>query len=163
MHAESVHLFVVITLGGLLLAAAWWRHGSRGQRVPLPTRRRLRLLRPRTPADCPMCRAQEANRGPAGPPPVRPWREMKSRRGAPKRIATHGYACWTSPCLYYGITPADPWRAWGQTDQTVLVILSQVVSEKPPKGCAKGEPRVSPMPMVIPCLHVWPSPPWRGR
>jgi IS1 family transposase len=31
---------------------------------------------------------------------------MKSRRGAPKRIATHGYACWTSSCLYYGITDA---------------------------------------------------------
>ena len=30
--------------------------------------------------------------GPA-PPPVRPWHEVKSRRGAPKRVNTEGFAC----------------------------------------------------------------------
>jgi IS1 family transposase len=38
---------------------------------------------------------------------VRPWRERKSRRGAPKRIATHGFACPNRTCDYYRITDAQ--------------------------------------------------------
>jgi len=38
--------------------------------------------------------------------PVRPWREVKSRRGAPKRIDTEGYACPNQQCRYYGNTDA---------------------------------------------------------
>lgn len=38
--------------------------------------------------------------------PVRPWCEVKSRRGAPKRIDTAGFACPNSRCLYFGITDA---------------------------------------------------------
>ena len=38
------------------------------------------------------------------PAPVHPWREGKSRRGAPKRIDTQGYACPNPPCRYFGIT-----------------------------------------------------------
>jgi hypothetical protein len=37
---------------------------------------------------------------------VRPWREVKSRRGAPKRIPTHGFACPNQQCAYFGITDA---------------------------------------------------------
>jgi len=37
---------------------------------------------------------------------VRPWREVKSRRGAPKRIHTEGFACPNQPCSYFGITDA---------------------------------------------------------
>ncbi len=36
----------------------------------------------------------------------RPWREVKSRRGAPKRIDTEGFACPNHQCLYFGITDA---------------------------------------------------------
>ena len=36
--------------------------------------------------------------------PTRPWREVKSRRGAPKRIPTEGFACPNPQCLYFGIT-----------------------------------------------------------
>ena len=43
--------------------------------------------------------------GPA-PLPVRPWSEVKSRRGAPKRIHTDGYACPNQQCPYCGITDA---------------------------------------------------------
>jgi IS1 family transposase len=39
-------------------------------------------------------------------PSVRPWRERKSRRGAPKRIVTQGFACPTPTCDYYRITDA---------------------------------------------------------
>jgi transposase-like protein len=38
------------------------------------------------------------------PPPVHPWREVKSRRGAPKRLNTEGFACPNHRCPYFGIT-----------------------------------------------------------
>jgi IS1 family transposase/transposase-like protein len=37
---------------------------------------------------------------------VRPWHEVKSRRGAPKRIDTQGFACPNRDCPYFGST--DP-------------------------------------------------------
>jgi IS1 family transposase len=37
---------------------------------------------------------------------VRPWPEVKSRRGAPKRVTTEGYACPNQQCAYFGITEA---------------------------------------------------------
>ncbi len=40
------------------------------------------------------------------PAPVRPWREVKSRRGAPKRVNTEGFACPNLQCLYAGVTDA---------------------------------------------------------
>ncbi len=67
-----------------------------------------RLLKPRSPRDCPACRlASTLSWGvePA-PPPVRPWREVKSRRGAPKRVNTEGFACPNRKCPYSGITDA---------------------------------------------------------
>ncbi len=68
-----------------------------------------RLLKPRTPDDCPVCRLRTTpslSGGPA-PAPVRPWREVKSRRGAPKRVNTQGYACPNQKCLYFGNTDAQ--------------------------------------------------------
>jgi transposase-like protein/IS1 family transposase len=65
-----------------------------------------RLLKPRTPDDCPVCHlASPASSGrePA-PAPVRPWSEVKSRRGAPKRVNTEGFACPNPQCPYFGIT-----------------------------------------------------------
>ena len=38
--------------------------------------------------------------------PVTLWCERKSRRGAPKRIDTQGFACLNRACVYYRIT--DP-------------------------------------------------------
>jgi hypothetical protein len=38
--------------------------------------------------------------------PVRPWREVKSQRVAPKRLNTEGFACPNHQCLYFGITEA---------------------------------------------------------
>ena len=68
--------------------------------------RTQRLLKPRTPLDCPTCRlasTASSGGGPA-PAPVRPWCEVKSRRGAPKRVNTEGFACPNRKCLYFGIT-----------------------------------------------------------
>ena len=64
-----------------------------------------RLLKPRTPLDCPICRLSCSGVRPA-PAPVRPWCEVKSRRGAPKRIHTEGFACPNQKCPYSGITDA---------------------------------------------------------
>jgi len=67
-----------------------------------------RHLKPRSPHDCPACCLSctvSAGAGPS-PLPVRPWSEVKSRRGAPKRIDTHGFACPNHQCTYFGITDA---------------------------------------------------------
>src|SRR5262245_29315710 len=62
---------------------------------------RERLLKPRTPADCPMCRQARATAAdhPPSSIPLTPWRERKSRRGAPKRIVTQDFACPNRSCL----------------------------------------------------------------
>jgi IS1 family transposase len=65
-----------------------------------------RLLKPRSPDDCPACRQQLAIPTRDARLPVRPWRQLKSRRGAPKRIDTQGFACPTPSCDYYRITDA---------------------------------------------------------
>jgi hypothetical protein len=67
-----------------------------------------RLLKPRTPLDCPSCRLTCTPWPSVRPAPalVRPWSEVKSRRGAPKRIDTHGFACPNYQCSYFGNTDA---------------------------------------------------------
>jgi IS1 family transposase/transposase-like protein len=67
-----------------------------------------RPLRPRTPDDCPACCAAPSvpSAAPAASPRVRPWGEVKSRRGAPKRILTEGFACPNPDCKYRGVTDA---------------------------------------------------------
>jgi hypothetical protein len=67
-----------------------------------------RLLKPRTPLDCPSCRLACTPLPSVRPAcaPGRPWREVKSRRGAPKRIPTEGIACPNPQCAYCGITDA---------------------------------------------------------
>ncbi len=63
-----------------------------------------RLLKPRSPDDCPACRLASTPSSGGEPAPARPWREVKSRRGAPKRVNTEGFACPNQKCLYFGIT-----------------------------------------------------------
>lgn len=72
-----------------------------------------RLLKPRTPLDCPACRLGSTPSSSGGPEPVRPWSEVKSRRGAPKRIDTAGYACPNPQCPYFGITDASIHASFG--------------------------------------------------
>ena len=68
-----------------------------------------RLLKPRSPGDCSACRLSHSlsSRVEPAPPPVRPWGEVKSRRGAPKRVNTQGFACPNHQCPYFGITDAE--------------------------------------------------------
>jgi hypothetical protein len=98
----------------LIFTLAWlWRHGW----LPLqPSHFKTgavrttvhRLLKPRTPDDCPACRlaSTASSSGVPTPLPVRPWSEVKSRRGAPKRISTEGFACPNPLCAYFGNTDA---------------------------------------------------------
>ena len=85
----AVHMFLFLLVFMLLsLALLWcldWLHlqtsSSRGEVIHSTVHR---LLSPRSPDDCSACRlASTASSGedPA-PTPVRPWREVKSRRGA---------------------------------------------------------------------------------
>ncbi len=110
----AFHVFVFLLLFFLMLSLAWlgrlyvlhqglahWRAGALHPVVH-------RLLKPRTPRDCPACCLSSTFSSVAGPKPlpVRPWPEVKSRRGAPKRINTEGFACPNHRCPYFGITDA---------------------------------------------------------
>ena len=110
----ALHVFVFLLIFFLirLLVLLWrfsWYHlrPSRFKAWALHTTVH-RLLKPRTPLDCPSCRlacTPSPNVRPASAP-VRPWREVKSRRGAPKRIPTEGFACPNRQCRYFGNTDA---------------------------------------------------------
>src|SRR5262245_21515724 len=101
--------FVSLVLNILLLWLLWhWPQMRPHNHKATLTAARERLLKPRTPADCPACRQEGATSTtlPPAPSHVAPWRECKSRRGAPKRIATQGFACPNRACAYYQITAA---------------------------------------------------------
>jgi IS1 family transposase/transposase-like protein len=109
----SLHVFLFLLVFSLLSLALLWRLGwlrlqpsnSRGGTIHS---RVHRLLRPRSPLDCPACRlaSTPSSGGEPTPVPVRPWREVKSLRGAPKRVNTEGFACPNQQCPYSGITDA---------------------------------------------------------
>jgi IS1 family transposase/transposase-like protein len=110
-HVLLLLLVSFLLLCLLLLCALCWPHPGPGQsRAAAKGRTRLhRLLKPRTPDDCPACRLASTASSVVGPAPlpVRPWCEVKSRRGAPKRVNTEGFACPNRTCLYCGITDAQ--------------------------------------------------------
>jgi hypothetical protein len=68
-----------------------------------------RRLRPRSPLECPACCLASGSSQEKEPTraPMRPWRELKSRRGAPKRVNTQGVACPNRACSYSGIRDAQ--------------------------------------------------------
>ncbi len=110
----SLHMFVFVLIVCLLLALTllwlldWFHVRPSTSREGTKCSRLHRLLKPRTPLDCPACchsSPSSTNMDPS-PLPVRPWCEVKSRRGAPKRIPTEGFACPNQQCLYFGITEA---------------------------------------------------------
>jgi transposase-like protein len=98
----------------LLLCLAWhWHfywlhHNPPHSRVGAIDTTIQRILKPRTPLDCSACRLSSTHSSGVEPVslPVRPWREVKSRRGPPKRINTQGFACPNHQCPYFGITDA---------------------------------------------------------
>jgi IS1 family transposase len=103
--------WLLLLLLWCLLWLAWsWRHRrSSPSQNAAATACVERLLKPRTPDDCPACRLQSTLPAATTPPhpAVMPWRAVKSRRGAPKRINTHGFACPNHTCRYYRISDAQ--------------------------------------------------------
>jgi hypothetical protein len=108
----ALHVYVFLFVCFLLFSLA--RLGRRCWLPLQPSRFKARavrttvhrLLKPRFPDDCPACRLASTPSlgGEPVPGSVRPWREVKSRRGAPKRVNTEGFACPNPKCLYFGIT-----------------------------------------------------------
>ena len=110
--ALPVFVFVLLLMVCLLLSLSllghldWFPLGPPSSRGEVKRTTVPRLLKPRSPDDCPTCRLgsiPSLSREPA-PLPVCPWSEVKSRRGAPKRIHTDGFACPNQLCPYFGIT-----------------------------------------------------------
>jgi len=107
-----LHVFVFLLVVCLLfpLVLLWrldWFHFRPSSSKGGAKRSTLhRLLKPRCPDDCPACRLACTNSSVVGPAPapVRPWCEVKSRRGAPKRVNTEGFACPNHLCPYFEIT-----------------------------------------------------------
>jgi hypothetical protein len=98
----------------LLLLGVWLYQYTRNLSNPVraqesPCSHVPRCLTPRSPLDCPVCclAALPSVEKEQTPTPVRPWREVKSRRGAPKRANTEGVACPNRACSYYGISDAQ--------------------------------------------------------
>jgi transposase-like protein/IS1 family transposase len=113
MMGLDVFLFLLVVCLLLFLALLWGldrfhlRLSHSRERAKRSTLHRI--LKPRTPDDCPTCRlgSTSSSGGGSAPAPVRPWREVKSRRGAPKRIDTEGFACPNRQCSYFGNTDAS--------------------------------------------------------
>jgi IS1 family transposase len=99
-------LIIALLLGLLWLIVLWARRHPAQMDRSSTTAIRQRVLKPRTPDDCPACRRQPVQPALALPPAVRPWRDLKSRCGRPKRSATDGFACPNPACAYYHITDA---------------------------------------------------------
>ncbi len=122
--AFHVFLFLLVFFLLLSLALLWrlsWFH-LQPSHSQAARRRTLvhRLLKPRSLDDCPACGLASSVSAGADPSPrpVRPWHEVKSRRGAPKHIDTEGFACPNQQCAYFGISDAHihaafwRWQAW---------------------------------------------------
>jgi len=106
LHVFLFLLVIFLILSLALLCRLSWPHLQLSH-SQAGCRRALvhRLLKPRTPLDCPVCRLASPGVEPASAP-IRPWGEVKSRRGTPKRIHTEGFACPNQQCPYAGITNA---------------------------------------------------------
>ncbi len=108
-HVFLFLLVVCFLLSLTLLCRLCWLHRQPSHSKPGAVRTAVqRLLKPRTPLDCLACRLSCDNLSGVGlaSAPVRPWREFKSRRGAPKRVNTEGFVCPNPQCPYVGITDA---------------------------------------------------------
>jgi len=105
----NVHVFLLVFLLILVLAllcALCWLHPGQLRGAAKMRTGLRRLLKPRSPDDCPASRLASPPSSVGGPVsvPVRPWSEVKSQRGAPKRVKTEGFACPNQQCEYFGIT-----------------------------------------------------------
>jgi hypothetical protein len=106
-----MHLKYLIVSVFLIVCLLWarWRERRESSEKPVegPKPKKRRQLRPRTPKDCALCRAEaEQEVEETEERKVTPWSEVKSPRGRKKQKDTEGYACPNKGCAYYGITDA---------------------------------------------------------
>jgi hypothetical protein len=108
----NVQMFLLVGLLicalALLCAHGWPQPGlvrSRAAAKGRTTLPRLRHRRAPPTIATPVVSPPSPSAGSA-PLPVPPWREMKSRRGAPKRISPAGFACPNGQCSSFGNTNA---------------------------------------------------------
>lgn len=109
----TLYLFVLFVCF-FMLAVACLCYLCRSHHGPARSETRLksfvpRRLKRRSLLACPACcrSAARSSGQELSSRAVRPWREIKSRRGAPKRVMTEGFACPNRACQYYGITDAQ--------------------------------------------------------
>ena len=103
MMALHVFVFVCLLVVCLFLSLAllwrldWFHRRPSSSRGGVKRTAVQRLLKPCSPDACPACRldSNASSGGESAPEPVRPWREVKSRRGALKQIHTDRF------CLAY--------------------------------------------------------------
>jgi hypothetical protein len=108
----TFHVFLLLLLLVLMFALSrlcslYWSHHCPSQSAAVAKSTPIqRLLRSRSPDDCPLCRLSctPSSLVEPAPPAMRPWREVKSRRGAPKRVNTEGFAC---PCAGYLVVRSE--------------------------------------------------------
>ena len=94
-----VLLLAVLFLGLLVELAHFGDHP-----IPLKNSRRgPRLLRPRTPDDCALCRTAAAAPAPTAAQAPIPYAQLKSSRGRKQSINTAGYSCLNADCRYFNI------------------------------------------------------------
>lgn len=103
----SLALFLILLVLLDLLARRFPVTASTTPSAKITSSKTLRPLRPRTPEDCPACCHAASQPIPPTASPVRPWREVKSRRGRRKTIPTDGYACPYVDCRYHNIPDAN--------------------------------------------------------
>ncbi len=105
MTVSLCWLMLLLAMCIAVLIIHWWCCSLQSEATVI-TATVERLLKPRTPDDCPACRQSAATTTAPMSPAVQPWCARTSRRGAPKRILTDGFACPTRTCAYYRITDA---------------------------------------------------------
>jgi hypothetical protein len=129
-------LLVVIVL--ILLWVKWRWPSPAAPRAHPNAKATARPLKSRTPDDCPACRAAQPGLTPASIA-LKPYSQIKSPRGRSKRVATAGYACPNSDCLYFGITDGQIHALVGYGGHPVVCHLPQRLWAW---GCT-GNPRAS--------------------
>src|SRR5262245_54813515 len=109
MPTDLGWLVLLLVVVVVWLAWTWYSHPHPHPSTAGVTARVQRLLKPRTPDNCPACSQPPTAAASTTPTrlPLTPWCERKSRHGAPKRSNTQGFACPKPSCGYYRITDAQ--------------------------------------------------------
>jgi len=115
---QQMFLFFLLFFLALLCALYWPHPGPAQPRAAAKMRRTLRrLLKPRTPDDCPACRLASTAASVGGPLPasVRPWREVKKPAGSPQTDRYRGLRLsQRAVCVLRQHRCSPPCTGWGR-------------------------------------------------